>query len=125
MLLYQLCISIVTVMLEGSYGMDMVIVPKDINADLPANYKEIIGDELLECARFISENNIQDAVNMAEKYYNKAGLKWSGKELKATKREFKNLYDQFSKVFASPIAPFSTKDYIFEDCLNYFWWNWK
>lgn len=103
------------------------MLPEEINKDLPQDYKDVIPYELVKCAHFIAEGDIQNAVKMKKKYYENRGDTLNQAEEDDEYECLANWYNQLSNIYSPRILPFpsgyTSKDYILEACLNFFWYN--
>lgn len=108
-------------------GMNIAMVPTDLTRDLPDNYKEIMGDHLVQGAKFISEGDMENAVKIMKEYYYQT-QPFSPPSEERIKSLLTNLSDQLFYIYSPDNDKidhdFPLKDYIFEGCLCHFWWKW-
>lgn len=102
-------------------------IPERLNDELPPNYKEIIGEKMVKCAEFIAKGDIDQATKTAKEYYEEFNPTFDEEDQKLLYNEFKNLYNQMTYKFSPSnyrLHPdHSIQEYIFEDCLGIFYWN--
>lgn len=75
-------------------------IPEQLNNELPPNYKEIIGEEMVKCAEFIAKGDIDQATKTAKEYYEEFASTFDEEDQKLLYNEFKNLYNQMTYKFS-------------------------
>ena len=98
-----------------------MIIPE--SKDCPANYREIMPQEFLHCAKLASEEKFNEAIAaLKEKHIGKKYFK-ADEICNDLVKTFISSKEKYTLMKEELDPRFTVKDFIYEDLLRYFWWD--
>jgi hypothetical protein len=99
------------------------ITPESLSLDNPSNYREIMPQEFIQCAKLALEEKFDEGIDILKKIH-KENKYFDAEQILL---DLKEVYSSANKKFSdhqSALDPkFTIKDFIYEDLLRYFWWS--